>query len=165
MEILSPGIKVEELISKTDGYKVVKFRPENLGSLRLNAEAKGIMDFIGGDVMGRSMALNGPAFSAYHNDNLIVVAGINLLWKGVGEAWVMFGCDPHDHFMFIHRTTVRYLNRLSEDLGLVRVQAVVKENHWAGIEWVNRMGFQFEGQMDKYFNDETYLRYAKIRRK
>ena len=151
-----------DLISKTEKYRVVEFNPEDLGSLRLNTAAKGVIDFIGPDVMGRSMKINGPAFSAYYESNLIAVAGINLLWKGVGEAWVMFGCDPRNHFMFIHRTVVRYLNRLSEDLKLERVQAVVKANHWAGIEWVDRMGFDFEGEMRAYFNGETYLRYAKI---
>ena len=151
-----------DLITKTGKYRVVEFNPRDLGSLRLNAAAKGVIDFIGTDVMGKSMKINGPAFSAYCEGNLIAVAGINLLWKGVGEAWVMFGCDPFEHRWFIHKTTIRFINRLSDDLKLVRLQAVVKQGHYAGIVWVNHLGFDFEGDMKAYFNGETYLRYAKI---
>jgi len=74
----------------------------------------------------------------------------------------MFGVGYLKHGFFIHRTTIRFINRLSDDLKLERLQAVVMKGHSAGIEWVDRLGFDYEGEMEAYFNGKTYLRYAKI---
>jgi len=90
------------------------------------------------------------------------MAGINIMWKGVGEAWAMFGASYQEHGFFLYRSTFRYLKQLPVELGLQRLQAHVMKGHWAGIRWINHLGFEYEGDMEKYFNGRTYLRYAKI---
>jgi len=151
-----------DLITRSGKYEVVKYRKEHLADLAVDIETREMIDFVGADVMGASLQTNGPAFSAFHDGHLFVVAGINILWEGSGEAWAMFGPSFREHGFFIHRTTFRFINRLSDDLKLERLQAVVMKGHYAGIQWINRLGFAYEGEMEKYFNGKTYLRYAKI---
>jgi len=150
------------MIAKTGKYEVRPYDKEHLSQLLVNPETRAMVDFIGVDVFSNSLRTRGPAFSAFHDGELFAIAGVNVLWKGVGEAWAMFGTSFMQHGFFIHRTTIRFINRLSDDLKLERLQAVVMKGHYAGIQWVNRLGFSFEGEMEKYFNGKTYLRYAKI---
>ena len=153
---------MSDLITKTGKYEVRAYDKEHLSELLVNPETRAMVDFIGVDVFSNSLRTRGPAFSAFHDGELFAIAGVNVLWKGVGEAWAMFGTSFMQHGFFIHRTTIRFINRLSDDLKLERLQAVVMKGHYAGIQWVNRLGFSFEGEMEKYFNGKTYLRYAKI---
>jgi hypothetical protein len=48
-------------------------------------------------------------------------------------------------------------------LDLDRLQAAVLKEHWAGIMWINKLGFEFEGEMKQYFQGKTFLRFAKVR--
>ena len=150
------------MIAKTGKYEVRPYDKEHLSQLLVSPETRSMVDFIGVDALNDSLQARGPAFSAFHDDALFVIAGVNILWQGAGEAWAMFGTGYQEHGFFIHRTVIRYINRLSDDYKLERLQAVVMKGHYAGIQWVNRLGFSFEGEMEKYFNGKTYLRYAKI---
>jgi len=153
---------MDELIARTGKYEMRAYNKKHLIQLRVGPETRDMVDFIGVDALSDSFQARGPAFSAFFDGALFVIAGINILWPGVGEAWAMFGSGYQRHGFFIHRTTIRYINRLSDDYNLERLQAVVKQDHWAGIEWIDRLGFKYEGEMKKYFQGKTYLRYAKI---
>lgn len=134
-------------------YEIKPFNKEHLEQLEVVPEAREIVNRI---------EHNGPAFSAFADNEIFAIAGINMFWPGVGEAWVIFGTSYLKHGFFIHRTTIRYLKQLAADLNLERLQAVVLKDHYAGIEWMDRLGFQYEGDMEKYFGGKTFLRYAKI---
>lgn len=143
-------------------YELKEFKKEHLAQLKVGPETAEMVSFIGVETLSNSFRTQGPAYSAFADGELFVISGINILWAGVGEAWAMFGVGYEKHGFFIHRTVIRLLNRLSDDLKLERLQAVVLEKHWAGIEWIDRLGFTYEGTMEKYFRGHTYLRYAKL---
>ena len=143
-------------------YELKPFKKEHLSQLKVGPETAEMVNFIGVDAMAEGFQSRGPAYSAFSDGELFVISGINILWPGVGEAWAMFGVGYEEHGFFIHRTVIRLLNRLSDDLKLERLQAVVLKKHYAGVEWITRLGFDFEGTMEKYFHGNTYLRYAKL---
>lgn len=143
-------------------YELKPFEKEHLSKLKVGPETAEMVNFIGADAMAEGLQSRGPAYSAFSDGDLFVISGINILWPGVGEAWAMFGTGYQKHGFFIHRTVIRLLNRLANDFTLERLQAVVLKDHWAGIEWIDRLGLKYEGDMEKYFHGHTYLRYAKI---
>jgi hypothetical protein len=143
-------------------YKVRQFKKEHLYSLKVGAKTHEMVDFLGIEQFSKSLQVNGPAYSGFYGDEVVLIAGVNVLWQGMGEAWAMLGVKAHEHGMFCHRNTIKYLNSIQKDFKLQRIQAVVLKKHYAGIEWVDRLGFSYEGTMEAYFNGEDYLRYAKI---
>jgi len=162
METSKAGTDMNSLITKSGRYEVGEYNPKDLSSLNVGLGALEVVEFLGAGNMDKNIAANGPAFSAYFDGGLFAIAGINIMWHGVGEAWAMFGDSYVQHGFFIHRTTLRFLDRLSDDLKLQRLQAVVAKGHWAGVQWVDRLGFKYEGEMEAYFRGKTFLRYAKI---
>jgi len=143
-------------------YELIPFKKEHLSLLKVGPETAEMVNFIGADALSEGFQNRGPAYSAFSDGDLFVISGINILWPGVGEAWAMFGAGYEEHGFFIHRTVIRLLNRLADDFKLERLQAVVLKDHWAGIEWIDRLGFSFEGELRCYFNGRDYLRYAKL---
>ena len=143
-------------------YEIKPFEKDHLRRLKVGPETKEMVEFIGFEQMCEGLQANGPAFTAFANGEPFAVAGINMLWTGVGEVWAMFGYGYREHGFYIHKNTILKLREFSADLKLERIQALVLKDHWAGIEWVDRLGFEYEGEMPCYFRGHTYLRYAKI---
>jgi hypothetical protein len=143
-------------------YSIRGFQKDDLLKLKMGASGKDIIDFLGVSKLGESLKANGPAYSVFFDEEPILIAGINIMWPGVGEAWAMFGGPYQDHGFFIHRQIIRSLDRLADDYKLERIQASVMKGHYAGIHWVTHLGFKFEGEMEYYFKQKTYLRYAKF---
>lgn len=143
-------------------YEIKPFNESDLIKMTVNDKTRELIELVGIDNMVKGLN-QGVSFTALHNGIPFAIGGISLLWSKVGEVWIMFGPDYLKHGFFIHRNTVKYLRKFIKDLGLERIQAAVLKDHWAGIEWINRLGFEFEGEMVKYFQGKTYLRYAKVR--
>ena len=142
-------------------YEIKPYHPDHLGKLRAGEATKEMLEHLGTKALRDTLQERGPSFSAFHNGELFMMAGINILWSGTGEIWAILGVDYAKHGFFIHRNAVKLVKNLPIDLGLNRLQAVVLEGHYAGIQWVDRLGFSFEGSMPRYFQGKTYLRYAK----
>lgn len=143
-------------------YEIKPFEIEDLGRLIVNKETEAMISFVGREQMAFDLKQRGPAYTVFCNGEPSMIAGIAILWSGAGEGWAMFGAGYRQHGRFIHRVVVKYIKKLVEEYSLKRLQAVVLKDHWAGIEWVDRLGFKFEGEMEKYFQGKTYLRYAKF---
>ena len=140
-------------------YEVRKYETIDMSRLIVDKDQREIVAFVGAEAFNST---RGPGHTALADGELIVIAGINILWPGVGEAWAFLGGSYRKHGRFIHRTVKNMLSEIAFDLKLERVQAAVEEGHWAGIRWVDVLGFKFEGEMPGYFRGKTYLRYAKI---
>jgi len=108
--------------------------------------------------------LDGKAFTGVCEKGLIACAGVLPLWRGVAEAWCV-GSPLIEHFKFsfpkvVHRKITEMINYY----GLDRLQTIVDREFITSIKWLERMGFQYEGEMPKYIAGRTYWRYAWIRR-
>jgi hypothetical protein len=104
----------------------------------------------------------GPAYTGLYDGEIIAIAGVMLMWKGVGEAWAMFAPDLGKHKFFVHRMTKSILDQIAVEHGLRRVQACVEASFVTGCRWIEALGFKGEGVMPEYFNGKTFIRFAKI---
>lgn len=104
----------------------------------------------------------GPAMTLVKYGEIVGCGGIHELWKGVGEAWLILGDKAFDYPIEVVRQAVRNFKRMIN--GFHRVQAHVLEGFDKGVQFVNAMGFELEGEMKQYGpNKENYLRYVILR--
>jgi hypothetical protein len=143
-------------------YRIEVFKRDHLAQLRVGPETEEAIAFLGIDRFSKCLQPTGPAYTGFVDDDAIIIGGVNILWQGVGEIWGILGVDAHKHSSFIGRNVAKYLDELQKELKLQRVQAVVLREDYAGIEWLSKLDFEFEGEMKGYFQGKSYLRYAKI---
>lgn len=93
---------------------------------------------------------DGPSFAAYANRQILMVAGIRPLWRGVGEAWAVSDRALTQHSIALARLVLRWLPEVIHGMTLHRVQATVHHRHAQSMRWLEWMGFRAEGFMPGY---------------
>lgn len=93
---------------------------------------------------------DGPAFTGWVGDQIIMVAGIRPLWHGVGEAWAVSDSALDRHRVKAGRAVLRWLPEVIAGMGLHRVQASVHHRHAQSMRWLEWLGFRPEGLMAGY---------------
>lgn len=104
----------------------------------------------------------GPAYTALADGAAIAIGGVNILWPGTGEAWIIFGRGYEEHGIFLHRNAVKTLARIARENKLVRIQAVARADQTKDVPWLFSLGFALEGNMPYYWQGKTFARFAKI---
>ena len=90
------------------------------------------------------------AYTAYYNDKIIVIGGMNLLWEHVGEVWAVGSPQiPNQKFTY-YKNMKFFLNYFRNTYKLKRVQAQVIADYTMLHEFVKRLGFKYEGTMHNY---------------
>jgi hypothetical protein len=103
----------------------------------------------------KSNCIKGLSFTALYKGKPIGCAGIRPLWKGVGEAWVMFGPDVRSHTLFLYRNTRSYMKKLVWKYGFHRIQAYCRCDFPQAFGFLEILGFKMEGKAYKYNPDRT----------
>ena len=110
-----------------------------------------------------ALARTGPAWAGFWDDLLLGVAGVSILWPGVGEAWAILTAAGRQHPLIVHRAIVRQLAGIIREHGLRRLQADVIEEFTAGQQWVERLGLIQESVMPQYGPEgQTMVRYRRF---
>lgn len=138
------------------GYKIVPYATEHLFQIL------GHPDYI--YEQARTYYELGPAYTGFVEDRVLVCTGIMRLWPGVGEAWMVPSSEISQYPLLVMKNLRRIMESLIEALNLERVQANVRVDFPAGRRWVEHLGFKAEGEMRRFHNGETYVRYARIKR-
>lgn len=141
---------------------VTEYAPEHIDMLDFNKQTEDAISFIGKPILRQTVGTTGPAFTGMDGDHVIAISGVNIMWPGCGEAWVLLSKDFKDHGFWIHRKVSALFNWIIMEYNLERVQAVVLYNHAAAIKWVERLGFMREGLMQKYYRGQDFWRYARV---
>ena len=90
------------------------------------------------------------AYTGYIDGNVFAIGGLNILWKGVGEVWVIGSPTiPSQRFSYV-KIVKFYLKYFQEKYKLRRVQAQVIEEHDMLHRFVKHMGFTYEGTLHNY---------------
>ena len=74
----------------------------------------------------------------------------------------MVSPEIREHAIFFIRAVRRYMDMISKEKSLARIQAAVRTDFDAGIKFAEGLGFEFEGIMNKYFGEKDFFRYAKL---
>lgn len=92
------------------------------------------------------------AYSAWHDGHVVGVGGINWLWDGVGEAWVLFSKDVKGCKFGIYRATKRILKQYTD---FQRIQATARIDSPTSCKMLEKLGFEMEGRLKNYSPDGT----------
>jgi hypothetical protein len=142
-------------------YDIIPFKACHWYSLRATDgvdELTGLPD----EHHARILAGGGPAYSALAENKIIGIGGVFVLWPGNGEAWCLVSPEIQKHKFFFFRQSLRYLDMMARQHHLERIQAAVRVDFEAGLKFVEALGFQAEGIMEKYYRGRTFIRFAKI---
>jgi len=106
----------------------------------------------------------GPTFSAFSDDGLlIVIAGVAIIWEGVGVAWSVPSIYVDDYKVGFHKAIKEYLEKIIEENYLHRVQCFVHKDYTVSQKWLKRLGFHSEGLLEKFGWDKAdYYIYARL---
>ena len=86
----------------------------------------------------------GPCYAGFLDGKLLGVAGICLLWPGVGEAWAVPTEWGRRHGKHYHRAVRDGYRQIVTEQRLRRVHAWVDAEFWVGIRWAMALGFRVE---------------------
>ena len=139
--------------------QTIPYKPEHARQINLRAVelAHGDKDFYS------SLTRTGPAFTLTVDSEPIGCAGIEIYWPGFGEAWGLFGIYVYQYPIAIFKAVKKGLADIMNQKNLSRVQAVAMKDFKAAAKFLERLGFEYEGEMRKYGpGGETFLRYARI---
>jgi|TARA_R110001592_G_scaffold125796_1_gene336101 hypothetical protein len=153
---------MSESISKTRW--VTGFEPWHLDALNFRAREARIFKKIDRSADAQVKAMQrGTAFTGFSEQGIIGCAGIVPVWRGVGHAWVVLGGNYKTHRIWVHKQVVGYLDKIIVGMNLKRVEATVSCDFIAGVQWLERMGFELEGKKRKYGPDgKDHYSYARI---
>ena len=124
--------------------KITEMKPEDLKYVLRNP-----MD--PDSVLGEFVPLH-KAYSAWYDGSVVGVGGINWLWSGVGEAWVLFSKDVKHCKFGIYRATKRILSQYDS---YQRIQATARVDSPVSCKMLEKLGFEMEGKLRQYSPDGT----------
>ena len=105
----------------------------------------------------------GMAFTGIYNNKPIASGGVNQLWDGVAEGWVLASKEIFEHPITFARTMKLRTDYLAKNNNIKRIQTAVKADCKLAIRFCEWLGFNQKGLMKKYGPDGAdYFRYAKV---
>ncbi len=90
------------------------------------------------------------AYTGYIDGKLFAIGGLNILWKHVGEVWVIGSpIIPSQRFSYM-KIVKFYLKYFREKYKLKRVQAQVLKDYDMLHRFTKHLGFKYEGTLHNY---------------
>lgn len=133
---------------------LIRFKIEHLEKMKAS-------QLIGMDLTAYSHT-EGPAYTWIKDDKIIGSGGIQRLWDGVGEAWLIIGDRALEHPVLTGLKSIRMFKAMVE--GFHRIQAHVLDGFEKGVQFATAVGFEHESLMRQYGpNKEDYHRYVILR--
>tara|TARA_R100001082_G_C4339082_1_gene149238 strand:+ start:162 stop:611 length:450 start_codon:yes stop_codon:yes gene_type:complete len=106
------------------------------------------------------------AFTFIDHGHLIAIAGIQPLWPGVGEAWLLASDKLDAHKISVSRLCKRLMRQVADEQELHRVQAHMKSDWPQLSRWARFLGMEFEGTIRQMTPDrEDYDMFSLVRKK
>lgn len=133
---------------------LINFKIEHLNQIKAS-------QLIGMDLSAYTHA-EGPAKTLIKDGEIVGCGGIQKLWKGVGEAWLILGDYALEYPIEVGLKCIRLFRVMGPEFH--RIQAHVLEGFDKGIQLVEAIGFEHESLMKQYSpNKENYHRYVILR--
>ena len=137
---------------------IISYKREHLKQMELE-DAQLIL---GSETLERYSMVVGPAKTLIIDDKIIGCGGIEPVWRGVGDAWLLLSRYLFEYPIAVGKHCKKMLPEMSRSFH--RVQALVLADFVKGVQFVNALGFEYEGIMKSYGpNREDFLRYVILR--
>jgi hypothetical protein len=102
-------------------------------------------------------------YTAWHDSEIIACGGMDLLWEGVGQVWIIMP-EKTRHAKSLFRLFKNKLDYLTKKNNLWRVQAYARIGLDESHTLLRHLGFETEGIMRKYTPDKAdCILYAKVK--
>ena len=138
--------------------RIEAFRKEHLDQINLDYELS--------DETKSTFMPNGQVtgVTLFDEDTILCFGGVHLLWKGVGECWIMLSNEGRLKPLTVAKYTIKLFDDIMSKDSLIRMQASVSASDPKAISFAKWLGFEVEGLMRKYGPDgNDYYRLARIR--
>ena len=90
------------------------------------------------------------AYTGYINGEIFAIGGLNILWEGVGEVWVIGSPTIPNHKFSYVRAVKFYLKYFRKKYKLKRVQAQIVADYDMLKRFAEKLGFKYEGTLHNY---------------
>jgi hypothetical protein len=112
---------------------------------------------------GRHLAAQGPAWSVFDSDGKFLGAGgLGFYWRGVAEGWLILSRATDRFPVSLHKIVRTMIDRAFATHNLKRLQVSVPISATRSVRWIERLGFQREGEMRCYGPDGSDFRLYSI---
>ena len=95
------------------------------------------------------------AFTLIDNGHLVVAGGIFPVWDGLGEAWMIPSDQIPKYKIKMIKTLRNHIDLITEEDGLRRLQATVRDDFDIAKKFIEFLGFKREGLLKNYGPDGT----------
>ena len=107
---------------------------------------------------------SGKCITGWVDDEIIGVAGIDMLWKGCGDIWLMLTPAIYKNVREGYRCIRDGMKKLIDDNNLRRVQSYGRVDFAACHNHFAHLGFEVEGMAKGYTSDGVdCIMYAKVK--
>lgn len=107
------------------------------------------------------------SYTALWDGKIVGVGGISMLWKGVGELWLILTKDSNRegaHGLVAFDAIRKKIDEIIEENDIVRAQATARLDNPKAIDMLVWLGFENEGRLRKYTPDRCdVFRFARIK--
>lgn len=107
------------------------------------------------------------SYTVLWDDVIVGVGGVSMMWKGVGEMWLILTKDSKRdgiHGIVALNTIRKKVDEIIEENNIVRAQATARIDFPKGIQMLEALGFEREGFLRRYCPDGcSVYRYARIK--
>ncbi len=142
--------------------KLRKFHPEDIVRITYRENEAKMLSQVDREKIDY-MVQQGPAYTAVLEGKVLVCAGVSILWKGVGEAWLLTHPDIGDYRIWFYRKLKKMFNLIIKKYKLHRVQSDVDCNFQESCNMMEHLGFEIESLMQSYGpNKEDFVRYVLV---
>ena len=134
------------------------FKQEHLDQINLDYELS--------DETKKTFICNGElsGITLFDDKTILGFGGVHLLWRGVGESWIMLSTEGRKKPLTVAKYTFNLFDDIMARNSLERIQASVASDDPKAISFAKWLGFEVEGLMRKYGPDgNDYYRLARIR--
>lgn len=97
----------------------------------------------------------GPAFTGVLDGVPKGCAGLEIIWPGMAEGWLLLAQDIRNYNILAARTVKRKFEELIKEHHLVRIQAPLRVGFEMAMAFAMWLGFKYEGTLRKYHADGT----------
>ena len=90
------------------------------------------------------------AYTCYVDGEIFCIGGLNILWEGVGELWVIGSVAIPKHRFSYTKIVKFYLEYFKKKYKLKRVQAQIVDDYDMLKRFAEHLGFVYEGTLHNY---------------
>ncbi len=116
------------------------------------------------ETLSHEREANGRGYSYFIDGHIAGCAGLELLWPGVGDLWLMLGSNAKEKPITTVRNVRKYLHVFIEENGLWRVQTTGRVDFPEANRLIEMLGFKRHTDvLEKYGPDKSdYYLYSMV---